>query len=101
MPKFTFSHFTQDPNLHRTQIYMPPDLHRLNLQNSDLHKPRYTQPQLYTEPKFSQSQIYTDPNFTTPKSASNQHISTVSGTLKHKYDINMGLILMCYANLKI
>ena len=40
-PKFTFSTFTPDPNLHKSQIY--------------------------TGPKFTQTQIYTGPIFTQPR----------------------------------
>ena len=72
MPKFTFSHFTRDPNLHnphlhktqiyttpnfhRTQIYMPPDLHHLKFT-----KPRFTQTQIYTASNIHKTQISTIP----------------------------------------
>ena len=85
-PKFTFSHFTRDPNLHnphshkthinttpnlhRTQIYKTPDLHHLKFT-----KPRFTQTQIYTASILHKAQIYKVPNlhipkFTTPKFAS-------------------------------
>ena len=72
-PKFTFSHFTRDPNLHnphshkthinttpnlhRTQIYKTPDLHHLKFT-----KPRFTQTQIYTASIIHKVQIYTVPN---------------------------------------
>ena len=36
-----------------------------------------------------------------PTMAKIEHVLTVSGILQHKYCVNMGLISMCYANLKI
>ena len=82
-PKFTFSPFTRDPNLHnphlrKTQIYTTPNLHRPQIYTTpDLHnlkftKPTFTQTQIYTASIIHKAQIYTDPNFTTPKFASNK-----------------------------
>ena len=78
MPRFTFSHFTRDPNLHnphlhktqiyttpnlhKTQIYMPPDLHRL-----EFTKPRFTQTQIYTASIIHKTQIFTVPNLHRPQ----------------------------------
>ena len=78
MPKFTFSHFTRDPNLHnphlhktqiyttpnlhRTQIYMPPDLHHLKFT-----KPRFTQTQIYTASILHKTQIFTVPKLHRPQ----------------------------------
>ena len=72
MPKFTFSHFTRDPNLHnphlhKTQIYTTPNLHRtqiympLDLHHLKFTKPRFTQTQIYTASNIHKTQISTVP----------------------------------------
>ena len=67
-PKFTFSTFTPDPNLHTPHIYT---------------RPKFTQTQIYTRPKFTQTQIYTNPfldiyfnkpKFTQPKFTQNPNL---------------------------
>ena len=87
LPRFTFSQFTRDPNLHnphlhKTQIYTTPNLHQTQIYTTpDLHhlkftKPRFTQTQIYKASILHKAQIYKIPNLhspkiTTPKSASN------------------------------
>ena len=48
-PKWKFSTFTPDPNLHDPR-FTPPQIYK-----------RKTKPQFYTKPKFTKSQIYTVP----------------------------------------
>ena len=78
LPRFTFSPFTQDPNLQKTKFTRDPNLHISkftqdpNLHETkfthdpnlheNLHKTRFTQTQIYTKPIFTRSQIYTNPN---------------------------------------
>ena len=59
LPKFTFAHFTKDPNLHnphlhKTHSYTTPKLHGTQI---------YTNPYFhnlkFTQPDFTQTQIYT------------------------------------------
>ena len=56
-PKFTFSTFTPDPNLHKSQIYTGPKFTQI----PDLHETR-----IYTNPDLHGTQIYTNPYLHSP-----------------------------------
>ena len=77
-PKFTFSIFTPDPNLHKSQIYTGPiftqprftqtHVRTYILRNPNLHKTQIYTTQIYTKPKFTQ------PKFTQPKFTQNPNL---------------------------
>ena len=69
---YTGPKFTQNPDLHGTQIYTNPDLHRTHIYTAQIYtnpfshidskKPKFTQPKIYTKPKFTQPNFTQNPN---------------------------------------
>ena len=69
-PKFTFSTFTPDPNLHKSQIYSEP-----KFTQPDLHKSIFAH-------RFQETQVYTIQIYTKPKFTQNLSLKFCSNYIK-------------------